>query len=42
LMSTKVKTMRDKKFRYTTDTTEPTRDGRSSILTRKERLRQRD
>jgi hypothetical protein len=42
LMSTKVKTKRAKKFRYSTDTTEPTRDGRFSILTRKLRPKQRD
>jgi hypothetical protein len=42
LMFSKVKMMKVRKYRYTIDTTEPTRDGRFSILTRKERLRPRD
>jgi hypothetical protein len=42
LMYSKVKMMKVRKYRYTIDTTEPTRDGRSSILTRKQRLRPRD
>jgi hypothetical protein len=42
LMFTKAKILKDRRFRYTIDTMEPTRDGRFYILTRKERQRQRD
>jgi hypothetical protein len=41
LMFTKERTKKDKRSRFTQDTTEPIRDGRFSILTKKQRLRLR-
>jgi len=42
LMYSKVKMKKDKLFKFTVDTTVPTRDGRFFILTRRQRLKQRD
>jgi hypothetical protein len=41
-MYSKVKMLRDRMSKYMEDTTEPTKDGRYSILTRKQRLKPRD
>jgi hypothetical protein len=42
LMSSKVRTRKDKLFRFIIDTMVPTKDGRFSILTRRQRLKPRD
>jgi len=42
LMFTKVRMLKHKKFRFMADTMEPTKDGRFFILTRRQRLKQRD
>jgi hypothetical protein len=41
-MSFKVRTLKDNKFRFIVAKVEPTKDGKFSISTRRERLRQRD
>jgi len=42
LMSTTVKMLKDKRFKFMEDTMEPTKDGRSCILTKRQRPRPRD
>jgi len=42
LMSTEVKMLKDKKFKYTIDTMEPIKDGRFFTLTKRQRLKPRD